>query len=152
MFLLIQLGSGLLQVLQPVINPVKSSSLSPGWFEAMNYMKENTEQNSLLAYNRLQLKENYYKDDFDFVPVFTERSVVLGGKYYFSDYELKKQKVDSLFSSSSLDDAKRISGELKIDYILFDKWKGGKLPCSDSSYVIPVFTNQQVDIYKVKRS
>ncbi len=152
MFLLIQLGSGLLQVLQPVINPVKSSSLSPGWFEAMNYMKENTEQNSLLAYNRLQLKENYYKDDFDFVPVFTERAVVLGGKYYFSDYELKKQKVDSLFSSSSLDDAKRISGELKIDYILFDKWKGGKLPCSDSSYVIPVFTNQQVDIYKVKRS
>ncbi|MCX6291615.1 MAG: hypothetical protein NT126_07600 [Bacteroidetes bacterium] len=147
----IQAGSGALQVLQPVINPVKSSGLSKEWFDAMDYLKKNTEQNSLLAYNRFQLKENYYKDDFDFVPVYSERAVVVGGKQYFPDYEMKKSKLDTLFSSASPGDLKRISNELNIDYIVFDKWKGGSMACTDSSLITPVFTNNQVDVFKLKK-
>ncbi len=147
--LVIQLGSGLLQVVQPFTNPVKAATLSPDWFNAMDYLKNNTPRNSLLAYNRFRLKEDYYKDDFDFVPVFAERPVVVGGKQYFPDYEMRKSKTDSLFSSS--EQVKNISDELKIDYIVFDKWNGGKFECNDSGLVQQVYTNQQVDIYKVKK-
>lgn len=150
--IIVQLGSGALQVLQPFVNPVKASSLSSDWFEAMEYIKKNTEKNSLLAYNRHQLKDNYYKDDFDFVPVYAERPVVVGGKQYFPDYELKKAKNDSLFTVTSPDIVKRISKELTVDYILFDKWKGGNMSCRDSSVLRSVFTNNQVDIYKVENN
>ena len=97
------------------------------------------------------MKDNYYKDDFDFVPVYAERPVVVGGKQYAPDYEIKKAKIDSLYASAAPADVGRIAGELKLDYILFDKWKGGSLPCRDSTVVTPVFSNPQVDIYKVNR-
>jgi hypothetical protein len=146
----LQVGSGVLQVLQPFTNPVKSSALTPAWFDAMKYLRNNTGANSLLVYNRFQLKENYYKDDFDFVPVFAERPVVVGGKQYFPDYVEKKAKVDSLYSSSP-ENAKKISQDLQVDYIVFDKWKGGSFQGVDSTFMLPVYTNEQVDIFKVKR-
>jgi hypothetical protein len=146
---LLQVFSGALQVLQPFINPVKPSALSAQWFEGMKYLKEHSEKGSLLAYNRLQLKENYYKDDFDFVPVYAERPVVLGGRQYLPDYEARKASLDTLFSTSSCEQARKVIDEYKISYLVFDKWKGGKLPAGDSCNMQPVFSNSQLAIYKV---
>jgi hypothetical protein len=83
--------------------------------------------------------------------VYAERAVVVGGKQYVPGYEIKKAKIDSLFSSASVDEIKRISNELKVDYIVFDKWNGGRFACRDTTLLNPVFTNKQVDIYKLKR-
>ncbi len=146
---LLQLFSGTLQVLQPFTNPVKASSLSADWFEGMHFIKQNTNTTAMLAYNRRQLKENYYKDDFDFVPVYSERSVVLGGKQYFPDYESRKVSMDSLFTTTSSDKAKKIIKEYKINYIVFDKWKGDTFQLRDTSMMTPVFSNAQIDIFKI---
>jgi len=145
---LLQVFSGMLQVLQPFINPVKASSLSAEWFKGMEYIRRNTEPKAILACNRRQLKENYYKDDFDFIPVYSERSVVLGGKQYFPDYETRKAAMESLFTTSSCDTVKKIISTYKIDYIVFDKWKGEKFQVNDTCMLKTVFSNSQVDIFK----
>jgi hypothetical protein len=156
---LVQMSSGFLYLAKPLLQKKNIADLRGPWLDAMTYLRRETPPDALLLSNRYGFSTDpafgTYSEQFYFVPAFSHRSVAVSGNRYYlqvgAEYDRRRRLADSLFGARSGERIRDLSDSLGIDYIVFDKWKGERFAGNDPRYLEQVFSNKQVDIYKVRR-
>lgn len=124
-------------------------------YEAMNWLKNNTQRESIIATNRhyhAQVNDTNHARYF-YYSTFSDRKYFLEGwSYYYTSEEFesvpdeRKLLNEKIFSNHP--DTVRIFKENEIDYIVLSKFVNPELELT-YPYISQVFSNRDIIIYKV---
>lgn len=136
-------------------------SLSLDELEAMNWIKENTPEDALLAtqmyssvpHDQYSIKNRYHNCHFLYA-VFSCRNYYLEGSGFSinsDNISLRKRMlaINKVLFDVSSNDRGELANNLGIDYVVVTKFVDGSLKLDNKNYV-KCFSNDSIDIFEIK--
>lgn len=132
---------------------LSNKSLTPGLYEGLNYLRNNAPPQALVAGRRFYGISG--RQVWFYYSAFSEHRMVLEGWEFmpsvrYAEAEQRHNDIALLYHTRSQTQARSIVQKYKIDYLIADKKYPSLHPhCPLSSFLKPVFNNNEVTIYQV---
>lgn len=131
-------------------------SLSPGLYQGLVFLSRNSPSDSLVVGRRFSATAG--RRVWFYYSAFSERRILLEGWEFMppdrsNEVEKRYRDIDRLYRTTSTSTARKILLRYKIDYLIADHKYKSTLPHFPIKGLLdPVFSNDQVTIYRVRES